>query len=155
MTLGLGQENLAFFHLIIHALFKSTLFMCAGFIIHNTQNRQDRRLVGSFNFNSPLLGLIFGATNLSLCGFPFLTGFFSKDIILENSFRLSTNNFIFLLIVLATGLTLSYRLRAVFIVTSLKRKTARLRISSDFDQTLLLATTTLFSLSIAGGYILS
>lgn len=155
ITLGLGQDLLAIFHLLIHALFKSALFMCAGFIIHNTQRRQDRRFIGSINFSSPTLGLVFGVTNLSLCGFPFLTGFFSKDIILEHSFRVFLGNFIFVAMVLATGLTISYSLRAIYITSRINRKAAPVKFSSDFNTELLVRTALLFLLSITGGYLLS
>lgn len=152
--LGLGNDLLAFFHLIIHALFKSSLFICAGFIIHNTNNSQDRRFAGSFNFRSPVLGLVFGCTNISLCGFPFITGFFSKDIILEKTFHLFRNRFIFLLIVFSTGLTLAYRVRAIYITARENRKTPTLATSSDFSTTLIIRTTLLFVLRTRGGYVL-
>jgi len=152
--LGLGNELLAFFHLIIHALFKSSLFICAGFIIHNTNNRQDRRFAGSFNFSSPILGLVFGCTNISLCGFPFITGFFSKDIILEKTFHLFRNRFIFLLIVFSTGLTLAYRVRAIYITARENRKTPTLSVSRDFSTTLITRTSLLFVLRVRGGYVL-
>ena len=155
IILGLNQELLAFFHLIIHALFKSALFMCAGFIIHNTNRRQDRRFTGSLVFSSPVLGAVFGLTNLSLCGFPFLTGFFSKDLILENSFNNFINIFTFSLIVLATGLTLSYRLRVVYITSRIKRKSSPVQTTSDFPLYLNISTIFLFIIRTLGGYFLS
>lgn len=152
--LGLGRDLLAFFHLIIHALFKSSLFICAGFIIHNINSRQDSRFAGTFNFRSPTLGLVFGCTNLSLCGFPFITGFFSKDIILEKTFNVFNNNFVYTLIVLSTGLTLSYSIRAIYITARETRKTPTLITSRDFSSTLIKRTIFLFIIRIAGGYIL-
>lgn len=155
IILGLGNEVLGFFHLVIHALFKSSLFICAGFIIHNTHNRQDRRFVGSFNFSSPVLGLVFGCTNISLCGFPFITGFFSKDIILESSFNNFTNNLIYTIILIRTGLTLAYRIRAIYITSREQSKTLPVTLSTDFANTMVLATSLLFFLRATRGYFLS
>jgi len=87
IVLGIGHFILTFFHLVIHAIFKSTLFIRRGFIIHNNQGSQDSRFLGNFGVRSPILGLVFCTTNLALCGFPFLAGFFSKDAIIEIGFR--------------------------------------------------------------------
>jgi len=112
---GLGYPFLAFFHLLSHALFKSLLFICAGFVIHNFKGNQDSRYVRDLFYFSPLLCVVFGVVNLSLCGFPFLAGFYSKDSLLEDSFFFSRNIFILFYIILGTGLTISYRVRLIYL----------------------------------------
>jgi len=83
MALSLGFTELAYFHLLIHALFKSLLFLCAGVFIHGLGDKQDvRSLVGILEV-SPLTLFYFIRCLLALCGFPFLSGFYSKDLILE------------------------------------------------------------------------
>lgn len=83
-TLSLGLIELAFFHLLSHALFKSLLFLCAGVYIHGAGDCQDIRLLGGVMKSIPVRSLFFGCCSLSLCGFPFLSGFYSKDLILES-----------------------------------------------------------------------
>merc|ERR1712235_179526 len=83
IILGLGNPILSFFHLISHAFFKAILFICAGIIIHNIKDYQDIRKTGfSFNNLNYSISIIIIA-NLSLCGLPFIRGFYSKDLIIE------------------------------------------------------------------------
>nr|YP_010708717.1 NADH dehydrogenase subunit 5 [Caprella penantis]WCR50883.1 NADH dehydrogenase subunit 5 [Caprella penantis] len=153
--LGMGNSELAFLHLIMHAFFKSALFMAAGFIIHDTNNSQEGRFVHSFNVSSPFMCMVFSCTNISLCGLPFMTGFFSKDAILEQSFSLMNSLAVFLLIVLSTGLTLAYSLRAAMMVSTLKSFSFSVSAGNDFNTHLMYATHALFMLSIVGGWFLS
>lgn len=86
-----GLPNLAFFHLLTHALFKSTLFICVGFIIHRIRGYQDGRKIRSLRLCAPLIRAIFIGRNLALAGMPFLAGFYSKDVILELIYRNTLN----------------------------------------------------------------
>lgn len=113
-ALGMGYPNLAFFHLLTHALFKALLFICAGAIIHNFKEYQDIRLIGNLARWMPLTCMCMNLANLALCGIPFLAGFYSKDIILEVAFRSVINIVIFSLYVVATMLTVCYTLRLVY-----------------------------------------
>ena len=83
---GLSAYNVAFFHLFNHAFFKALLFLSAGSIIHALADEQDLRRMGSMSFFSPVTYAMFFIGSFSLMGFPFLTGFYSKDLILELSF---------------------------------------------------------------------
>ena len=152
ISIGLDQSILAFFHLIIHALFKSTLFMCTGFFIHNSNGSQDIRLRGLINFSSPVLGVIFSCTNISLCGFPFLSGFYSKDIIIEKFFREFYGFVIFFLGLLSIGLTLLYSLRFLFNSCNNKSKTRVVLISSDLGKAIFFSVVFLFTFSIIRGF---
>merc|ERR1712126_144638 len=83
MILGIGNPILSFFHLISHAFFKAILFICAGIIIHNIKDYQDIRKIGFRYFNLHFSISIIIIANISLCGLPFLRGFYSKDFIIK------------------------------------------------------------------------
>jgi NADH-ubiquinone oxidoreductase chain 5 len=83
---GLSSYFVSFFHLINHAFFKALLFLSAGSIIHAINDEQDMRKMGNLIQLIPLTYSLMLIGSLSLIGFPFLTGFYSKDIILEISF---------------------------------------------------------------------
>nr|WGT92169.1 NADH dehydrogenase subunit 5 [Furcatopanorpa longihypovalva] len=112
--LSMGFAKLAFFHLLTHALFKALLFMCAGSIIHNMKDSQDIRMMGGLVNHMPLSSSCFNVANLSLCGMPFLAGFYSKDLILEIVSLSYLNMFSFFLYFFSTGLTVCYSLRLTY-----------------------------------------
>lgn len=80
---GLSHYSLSLFHLSNHAFFKALLFLSAGAIIHSVSNEQDLRRFGGLLRLLPYTYAMFLIGSLALMGFPFLTGFYSKDIILE------------------------------------------------------------------------
>merc|ERR1712133_193194 len=84
IVLGIGNPILSFFHLISHAFFKAMLFICAGIIIHNIKDYQDIRKIGFSYTNIHFCISIIIIANISLCGLPFLRGFYSKDFIINN-----------------------------------------------------------------------
>nr|YP_009989162.1 NADH dehydrogenase subunit 5 [Epacromius coerulipes]QNM40739.1 NADH dehydrogenase subunit 5 [Epacromius coerulipes] len=112
--LSMGYFTLAFFHLLTHALFKALLFMCAGSMIHNLKDSQDIRFMGSIVNFMPLTSVCFNVSSLSLCGMPFLAGFYSKDLILEVVCLSWINFLIFFLYFFSTGLTASYSFRLFY-----------------------------------------
>nr|NP_569067.1 NADH dehydrogenase subunit 5 [Crioceris duodecimpunctata]AAL67868.1 NADH dehydrogenase subunit 5 [Crioceris duodecimpunctata] len=112
--LSLGGYILAFMHLLTHALFKALLFMCAGSIIHNLNNCQDIRFMGSLTNHMPLTCAYFNICNFSLCGLPFLSGFYSKDLIVEFMSMNYVNSFVYLIFYLSIGLTVSYSMRLMY-----------------------------------------
>nr|AHA52519.1 NADH dehydrogenase subunit 5 [Eumacrocentrus sp. QL-2013] len=116
-TISLNLPLLSFFHLITHAMFKSLLFLCSGIIIHNYFNNQDIRYISLMNFNMPFINMIFNMASLTLCGMPFLTGFYSKDFIIEMFNMKNNNKFMFYMMYLSMGLTLSYSFRLIFYIS--------------------------------------
>nr|ALO70764.1 NADH deshydrogenase subunit 5 [Nudobius lentus] len=112
--LALNEVNLALFHLLTHALFKATLFMCAGCIIHNLSNCQDIRFMGGLINQMPLVMSFFVISNLSLCGLPFFAGFYSKDLILEVLSMSYLNIYIYFMFFISTGLTVCYTFRLIY-----------------------------------------
>nr|WOR80791.1 NADH dehydrogenase subunit 5 [Pyrocoelia sp.] len=112
--LFLGDSDLAFFHLLSHALFKALLFMCAGCMIHNYLNNQDIRCMGSMINIMPLTCSFFNICSFSLCGLPFLSGFYSKDLILEFMSFNSFNMYVYIIFYISIGLTVSYTIRLCY-----------------------------------------
>jgi NADH-ubiquinone oxidoreductase chain 5 len=80
---GLSHYSVALFHLANHALFKALLFLSAGSIIHGLMDEQDLRRMGGIIRVFPLTYVMIFIGSIALMGFPFLTGFYSKDAILE------------------------------------------------------------------------
>lgn len=82
---GLSNYAVSLFHLSNHAFFKALLFLSAGAVIHSISSEQDLRKFGGLLHTLPLTYAMFLIGSLALMGFPFLTGFYSKDLILEIS----------------------------------------------------------------------
>nr|UKE80207.1 NADH dehydrogenase subunit 5 [Zonitis atripennis] len=118
MILSLGGYKLAFFHLLTHALFKALLFMCAGNIIHMMLNCQDIRFMGGLVTFMPLTCTLMNICNLSLCGIPFLSGFYSKDLVAEVMSMGYLNLYIYLIFYVSIGLTVSYSFRLSYYLFS-------------------------------------
>nr|ATP75103.1 NADH dehydrogenase subunit 5 [Sitona callosus] len=112
--LSLGNSDLAFFHLLTHALFKALLFMCAGMIIHSLNNCQDIRYMGNLSLYMPVTCTLFNICNLSLCGLPFLSGFYSKDLVVEVMSMGYLNLFVYMIFYLSVGLTACYSFRVTY-----------------------------------------
>lgn len=109
-AISLNSLILAFIHLTIHALFKSAIFLCAGIIIHES-SYQDIRIIGINFINSPLTLSILGINRIALIGAPFISGFFSKDAIIERLISSKLNILISILIIISIGITASYSIR--------------------------------------------
>nr|YP_009772321.1 NADH dehydrogenase subunit 5 [Hydrotaea dentipes]QIT03202.1 NADH dehydrogenase subunit 5 [Hydrotaea dentipes] len=153
--LSIGFMKLAFFHLLTHALFKALLFMCAGAIIHNMNNSQDIRLMGSLSMMMPLTSSCFNVANLALCGMPFLAGFYSKDLILEMVSLSYINKFSFFLFFFSTGLTVCYSFRLVYYTMSGNSNFSSLNMLNDEGWIMLKSMMGLLIMSIIGGSMLS
>nr|YP_010872921.1 NADH dehydrogenase subunit 5 [Pheidole fervida]WGV34109.1 NADH dehydrogenase subunit 5 [Pheidole fervida] len=116
MILSLGLEMIAFYHLLVHAIFKSMLFMCAGVIIHLMMNNQDIRLLGNLKEMIPFVMMCFFISNLALCGAPFMAGFYSKDFIMELIYSINLNIYILVFIMISLMFTVSYSIRLFYYV---------------------------------------
>ena len=86
IAVGLSSYNLALFHLVNHAFYKALLFLGAGAVIHAVNDNQDFRKYGGLRTYLPLSYSIMLIASLSLVAFPFMTGFYSKDLIIESAF---------------------------------------------------------------------
>ena len=124
---GTTLISLVFFHLVVHAFFKALLFICAGQTIHNIDDSQDLRKIGMHNSSCPIRSAVICLCKARLCGLPFFSSFYSKEIILEG---LSTNRngrmLIFFGIWLGVVLTLVYSLRFIFLVLIIQYRGIRI-----------------------------
>lgn len=153
--LAIGFYKLAFFHLLTHALFKALLFMCAGAIIHNIKNSQDIRDMGSLTVYMPLTISCLNVANLALCGFPFLAGFYSKDIILEIVLISELNLFSVFLFFFSTGLTVSYSFRLFYYSFIITINQSSINILNDKSFVIFKSIFGLLIFAISGGAILN
>lgn len=131
--LAIGYPALTLFHLLTHAIFKALLFICAGSIIHFHLHDQDLRKTRNMSIQTPITISCFLIANLSLCGSPFLAGFYSKDFILETSLFSPINHMAILIFFFATGITAAYTARFLFYTIWLYPNSPPIHNISDTD----------------------
>jgi len=119
MTLSCGLNNYSgsLYHLMNHAFFKALLFLSAGAIIHSMLDQQDIRRMGMLVKFLPVSYLMILIGSLTIMGIPFLTGFYSKDFILEYvySSNILLNFFLYGLSILSACLTSFYSIKLLFL----------------------------------------
>nr|ALS46250.1 NADH dehydrogenase subunit 5 [Glycera unicornis] len=133
-SISLNLPNLAFFHLITHAMFKALLFICAGSLIHLHHHSQDLRSMGNTTNQMPLTMACLLTANMALCGLPFMAGFYSKDMIIEMCLFNQSNTTIVIMLILATLMTAAYSSRLMS--TALVSNNMSLPIQYSSDNTL-------------------
>lgn len=112
---GLSYYSLGFYHLLTHACFKALLFLVAGAIIHQLSDEQDCRKFGGLFLFLPFLYNILIIGSCALMGFPFLAGFYSKDVIIESVFFFDYeySTFLQLFVLFITLCTCWYSMRLI------------------------------------------
>lgn len=115
---GTSHYSVGLYHLMNHAFFKALLFLGAGAVIHGLDNEQDIRKMGGLKNIMPFTYSMMLIGTLSLAGFPFLSGFYSKDVILELVFVQFTvdSTFTYWLGTITAFLTTIYSFRLVYLV---------------------------------------
>lgn len=118
MAIGLSQYNVAIFHTINHAFFKALLFLAAGSVIHSLADQQDIRKMGGLIKFLPFTYAIMLVGSLSLLATPWLTGFYSKDLILELAYGAYSFSGIYAYILgtITAGVTAFYSFRLISLV---------------------------------------
>nr|ADT82177.1 NADH dehydrogenase subunit 5 [Hylobates lar] len=137
VTIGINQPYLAFLHICTHAFFKAMLFMCSGSIIHNLNNEQDIRKMGGLFKTLPLTSTSLTIGSLALTGMPFLTGFYSKDLIIETANMSYTNAWALSTTLIATSLTSAYSTRMILLTLTNRPRFPTLTNINENNPTLL------------------
>lgn len=134
--LGIGLLELVFWHLLVHAYFKALLFLRVGNMIHLSDDYQDLRKINIFDGNTSLIFSLRLFANLSLTGFPFLTGFYSKDALIEAIFfDVGYSSSVFYLFLINCVMTATYTLRFIYytFINSKRRKPIIKKFLEDFS----------------------
>jgi len=111
LILSVGGYFICIFHLVVHAMFKALIFICAGFFIYTSGGIQDSRFLSSLWVKYPFVSSWIGVSCLSLIGLPFIGGFYSKDLILEMCVVWGIGWFGIIMIIGPTFCTAFYRVR--------------------------------------------
>nr|YP_009370838.1 NADH dehydrogenase subunit 5 [Pharyngomonas kirbyi]ARO48004.1 NADH dehydrogenase subunit 5 [Pharyngomonas kirbyi] len=161
---GYSFYSISFFHLFNHAFFKALLFLAAGSLIHSINNEQDVRNMGGFVKLFPLQYMSILIGSLSLAGFPFTTGFYSKDTIIESSYNMPSSYFnlqvnfihgLYWILVVSILFTSLYSLRVILLtfIEKFKGKIYTLRNIHHIDIFIMIPLALLCILSITIGFI--
>nr|QLY90155.1 NADH dehydrogenase subunit 5 [Erpobdella testacea] len=113
VSLGLNLPSLTFFHMVVHAMFKALLFICAGILINNYMHSQDLRWMGNIIYYMPMTTSCSLLANLAMSGFPFMAAFYSKDSIIEMSMFMLNSATVLILLYISVGVTSFYGIRFI------------------------------------------
>ena len=157
LACGLSQYNTALFHLVNHAFFKALLFLSAGAVLHATYDQQDQRRLGGFLGFLPFTYTAILIGSLSLMAIPFMTGFYSKDLILELAYSqyLFKGSIAYWFGSISAGLTAFYSFRLVSMTFLTYPNSPKKIYESAHDAAIfaMIPMTTLALLAIFFGYI--
>nr|YP_010274797.1 NADH dehydrogenase subunit 5 [Craseoschema thyasiricola]UJV31472.1 NADH dehydrogenase subunit 5 [Craseoschema thyasiricola] len=115
-SISMNNNKIAFLHLISHASFKALLFISAGWILVMMSHKQDMRELGELNMVSNSSLVMIMLASMSLMALPFLSGFYSKDMILENYFTKQFSLMALMLMLVATALTSIYSMKMLTMI---------------------------------------
>jgi NADH:ubiquinone oxidoreductase subunit 5 (subunit L)/multisubunit Na+/H+ antiporter MnhA subunit len=155
LRLGLGAFIARFFHLLTHAFFKALLFLATGRVIHRSNSYQDLRVMGRARKIIPLTRRFIIVSLLRLIGLPFMSAFFSKELILETLLIDNFNFFVYIYIVLGVSLTALYSARFIYIGMVNSNKNEQVIFKSDEDTPLVMSMRILMAPAMIAGALLS
>ena len=115
---GFSMYNLAIFHLVTHAFFKALLFLAAGSVIQSLDHEQNIKKMGKLWNKIPMTYIVMIIGSLALCGIPFFSGFYSKELIINSglSSNLILSNYVYCVSILVVLLTSLYSFRLIYYV---------------------------------------
>ena len=112
---GLGAFNIAIFHLITHGYFKALLFLSSGSVIHGVHDEQNMDKMGNLFPKMKLTAIMMWIGTLAIVGFPYSSGYFSKDLILSSSFNINNlGSLIYIILAIVSAMTAFYSFRLIF-----------------------------------------
>lgn len=152
-SLGLGARSLCFAHLNTHAAFKALLFLAIGSYIHSVYGSQEARYAVLLHSNSPLTVVVLISASLSMCGLVFLSGWVTKEAILESRINNVVSTCSVLFFYLGIGLTLVYSLRMAVTLLEASRHTTPMSPTLSVSLSAKAPMYWLLSLSVIQGYI--
>lgn len=158
VALGYSHYGLAIYHLMTHAGFKALLFLGAGVVIHASSDNQDLRRYGGGHFALPFAWGLLLLASLSLLGFPFLSGYYSKDAILELAWSTpgAEGSYGYFILMLVAAMTSCYSFKVLlggFVLTPNARKSELSHPGNPY--TMLVPLLLLAVLSVAAGFLFS
>ena len=151
--LGGGLLLIRFFHLVVHAYAKALLFIAVGYILHSRMSYQDSRVIKILPIEIKFIYSVVFLSNLRLAGGAFMSGFFSKEIILEGSWGAIFGTVEVLLRILACVVTVIYSFRILLVLAPLRRKSLRITHMSPPTPVFIWACLPLMVFRVAGGWL--
>jgi NADH-ubiquinone oxidoreductase chain 5 len=117
IAVGLSQFNVALMHLVLHAMYKAGLFLAAGSVLHAMGDQQDFRRFGGLIKILPLTYIVILIASLSLAALPWLSGYYSKDMIIELAYGSysSLGYLVYLLALVAACFTMLYSVKLIYL----------------------------------------
>lgn len=156
---GLSNYHASMFHLFNHSFFKALLFLGAGSVIHALADEQDMRRMGALINVMPFTYICMAIGSLSIVGFPFFTGFYSKDFIFELTFSrfISDSLFIYCLGLCAAFCTSIYSIKLLFFVFFFRPHMSRVIVEHIHEANFFMSFSMFFLalMSIFVGYLFS
>jgi len=150
-AMGINQWAIAYFHIITHAYTKALLFIRVGNIIHSCNDYQDLRQSTVSPTWVPISSSMLVATNLRLGGFPFLAGFYSKDLWLETTTVSSNPSVVYLGFILGVIITCLYSARIVFYLSVRRVESPTINLQREERGDFKLAVVVIWSFSLLSG----
>ena len=152
--LGAGLRVLGFFHLLSHAFFKALLFIRAGNLIHSSERYQDLRVIGGNTEVLPLRKRIVIGASLRLCGLPFISAFYSKEIIIERLLIYNLSFYSYFIMITGILITVFYRIRFLILSLTWFNRQRSLFNKSDLDFTVNFRILRLLVPAVTGGAVI-
>jgi len=148
LGIGVGAYAAGIFHLMTHAFFKALLFLGAGSVIHGMSDEQDIRKMGGLLKKMPITGWTFLVGCLAIAGIPGLSGYFSKDLILEEAYAgPHGSSLLYWTGVVGAGMTAFYIFR-LFFITFLGENRADHQVAHHIHESSLSMTVPLITLAV-------